>query len=256
MTYYSTRLYLIITVSVIALLHWFFALTLWWLVLPITIYLALIIYGSSVIQANFFAPAYCAADSAEKVIALSFDDGPHKEYTPEVLSLLAQHHATATFFVIGKNIHGNESLLKQIIADGHSIGNHSYTHGFFIDFKNVQGFKDELNQTAELVFSIIGKRMKLFRPPYGVTTPNLVKAAKLLDYAIIGWNIRSLDTTNDTVEVITERVQTQIKSGAIILLHDTSAKTIDVLKQTLNFAQEKGYKVVSVEQLLKIKAYE
>jgi peptidoglycan-N-acetylglucosamine deacetylase len=256
MTYYSTRLYFVITVSVIALLHWFFALTLWWLVLPITIYLALIIYGSSVIQANFFASAYCSTDSAEKVIALSFDDGPHREYTPEVLSLLAQHHATATFFVIGKNIHGNESLLKQIIADGHSIGNHSYTHGFFIDFKNVLGFKDELNQTAELVFSIIGKRMKLFRPPYGVTTPNLAKAAKLLDYAIIGWNIRSLDTTNDTVEIITQRVQTQIKSGAIILFHDTSAKTIEVLKQTLNFAQENSYKVVSVEQLLKIKAYE
>ncbi|MDD1609632.1 MAG: polysaccharide deacetylase family protein [Methylococcaceae bacterium] len=256
MTYYSTRLCLIIAVSIIALLHWFFALTLWWLILPSVIYLALIIYGSSVIQANFFAPAYCAANSAEKIIALSFDDGPHKEYTPKVLSLLAQHHATATFFVIGKNIHGNESLLKQIIAEGHSIGNHSYTHGFFIDFKNVQGFKDELNQTAELVFSIIGKRMKLFRPPYGVTTPNLAKAAKLLDYSIIGWNIRSLDTTNDTVEIITQRVQTQIKSGAIILFHDTSAKTIEALKQTLNFAQENGYKIVNVEQLLKIKAYE
>ena len=256
MTHYSTRLCLIIAVSIIALLHWFFALTLWWLILPSAIYLALIIYGSSVIQANFFAPAYCAANSAEKIIALSFDDGPHKEYTPKVLSLLAQHHATATFFVIGKNIQGNESLLKQIITEGHSIGNHSYTHGFFIDFKNVQGFKDELNQTAELVFSIIGKRMKLFRPPYGVTTPNLAKAAKLLDYSIIGWNIRSLDTTNDTVEIITQRVQTQIKSGAIILFHDTSAKTIEALKQTLNFAQENGYKIVSVEQLLKIKAYE
>jgi peptidoglycan/xylan/chitin deacetylase (PgdA/CDA1 family) len=258
MNYYSTRLYLIIAVSVIAVLvlHWFFALPLWWLVLPSAVYLALIIYGSSVIQANFFASAYCSADSAEKVIALSFDDGPHREYTPEILSLLAQHHATATFFVIGKNIHGNESLLQQMIADGHSIGNHSYTHGFFIDFKNVQGFKDELNQTAELVFSIIGKHIKLFRPPYGVTTPNLAKAAKLLDYAIIGWTVRSLDTTNDTVEVITQRVQTQIKSGAIILLHDTSTKTIEVLKQTLNFARENGYKIVSVEQLLKIKAYE
>jgi peptidoglycan/xylan/chitin deacetylase (PgdA/CDA1 family) len=245
-----------IAVSVIALLHWFFALTLWWLVLPSAVYLALIIYGSSVIQANFFTTTYCSADTVEKIIALSFDDGPHREYTPQVLSLLAQHHATATFFVIGKNIHGNESLLQQMIADGHSIGNHSYTHGFFIDFKNVQGFKDELNQTAELVFSIIGKRMKLFRPPYGVTTPNLAKAAKLLDHPIIGWTVRSLDTTNDTAEIITQRVQTQIKSGAIILLHDTSAKTIEVLKQTLNFAQEKGYKIVGVEQLLKIKAYE
>jgi peptidoglycan/xylan/chitin deacetylase (PgdA/CDA1 family) len=224
--------------------------------LPCSIYLSFLIYGSSVIQANFFAPAYCSADTTDKIIALSFDDGPNAEYTPQVLALLAQYEATASFFVIGKHIHGNENLLKQMIAEGHSIGNHSYSHSFFIDFKNVQGFKDELNQTAELIFNVIGKRVKLFRPPYGVTTPNLAKAAKLLDYRIIGWNIRSLDTTKDSVEVITQRVQSQIKSGAIILLHDTSHKTIQVLERTLNFAQTNGYKMVSVERLLKMEACE
>lgn len=256
MTYNLTRLCLLIAISIIVLLQPFFTLTLWWLLLPSVIYAACIIYGSSVIQANFFAPAYCSADTTDKIIALSFDDGPHPEYTPQVLALLAKYEATATFFVIGKHIYGNENLLKQIIAEGHSIGNHSYSHSFFIDFKNVQGFKEELNQTAELVFNIIGKRMKLFRPPYGVTTPNLAKAAKLLDYRIIGWNIRSLDTTKDSAEVITQRVQSQIKSGAIILLHDTSDKTIQVLERTLNFAQTNGYKVVSVERLLKMDAYE
>lgn len=256
MTYNTTRLCFLVAVSSIALLHWFFAITLWWLVLVFVIYVALLIYGSSVIQANFFAPAYCSAQTAEKIIALSFDDGPHSEYTPLVLALLARYNATASFFVIGKHIQGNEKLLKQIVAEGHSIGSHSYSHSFFIDFKNVQGFKDELNQTAKLVFSVIGKKMKLFRPPYGVITPNLAKATKLLDYQLIGWNIRSLDTTKNTVEVITQRVQSQMKSGAIILFHDTSNKTIQVLEQTLNFAQDNGYKIVSVEQLLKIDAYE
>jgi peptidoglycan/xylan/chitin deacetylase (PgdA/CDA1 family) len=120
----------------------------------------------------------------------------------------------------------------------------------------LQGFKNELNQTAESVFNIIGKRMKLFRPPYGVTTPHLVKAASVLNYSIIGWTIRSFDTTADTAQTITRRVQTQIKPGAIILFHDTSDKTIQVLKQTLDFAKDHGYKIVSVDQLLKIKAYE
>jgi peptidoglycan/xylan/chitin deacetylase (PgdA/CDA1 family) len=250
------RLCLLIAISIIVLLQPFFTLTLWWLILPSVIYLASIIYGSSVIQANFFAPAYCSADTTEKIIALSFDDGPHSEYTPQVLALLAKYEATATFFVIGKHIHGNETLLKKIHADGHSIGNHTYSHSFFIDFKNVQGFKEELTQTEELIFNAIGKRVKLFRPPYGVTTPNLAKAAKLLDYRIIGWNIRSLDTTQDSVEIITQRVQSQIKSGAIILLHDTSHKTLQVLEQTLNFAQTNGYKVVSVERLLAINPYQ
>jgi len=256
LTYHLTRFCLLIAVSIIVLLNMFFTFTLWWLILPSVIYLACLIYGSSVIQANFFAPAYCSANTSEKIIVLSFDDGPHSEYTPQVLALLANYEATATFFVIGKHIHGNESLLKQMITEGHGIGNHSYSHSFFIDFKNVQGFKDELNQTAELVFSIIGKRMKLFRPPYGVTTPNLVKAAKLLDYRLIGWNIRSFDTTKDSVEVITQRVQSQIKLGAIILLHDTSDKTIQVLEQILIFVQQQGYKIVSIEQLLNINSYE
>ncbi|MFA5017958.1 MAG: polysaccharide deacetylase family protein, partial [Methylobacter sp.] len=85
---------------------------------------------------------------------------------------------------------------------------------------------------------------------------NLVKASNSLNYSIIGWTIRSFDTTSDSAQVITRRVQTQIKPGAIILFHDTSDKTIQVLKQTLNFAKENGYKIVSVERLLKIDAYE
>ena len=256
MTYKSTRLSFIFAICVIGFLHLFFGISLGWLALPSVVYLALIVYGSSIIQANFYTRAYSYAHTSEKEIALSFDDGPNREFTPRVLSTLAQYNALATFFVIGKNIPGNESILKQIDAAGHSIGNHSYTHSFFVDFKSVQGFKNELNQTAEIVFKVIGKRLKLFRPPYGVTSPHLVKASKLLNYSIIGWSIRSFDTTADTAQVITRRVQTQIKPGAIILFHDTSDRTIQVLKETLNFAKENGYRIVSVEQLLKIKAYE
>lgn len=256
MTFKSTRNRFIIAISVIGLLHTTFGISLGWLVLPGAVCLALVIYGSAIIQSNFYAQTYCYGDVSEKEIALSFDDGPNQEYTPQVLSTLAQYNAPATFFVIGKNIQGNESVLKQMDADGHSIGNHSYTHSFFVDAKSLQGFKNELNQTAESVFNIIGKRMKLFRPPYGVTTPNLATASNALNYSIIGWSIRSFDTTADTAQIITRRVQTQIKPGAIILFHDTSDKTIQVLKQTLNFAKENGYKIVSVEQLLKIKAYE
>ncbi|MFA6162713.1 MAG: polysaccharide deacetylase family protein [Methylobacter sp.] len=256
MTFISTRNSFIIAISVIGLLHTFFGISLWWLVLPAAVFLALIIYGSVIIQSNFHTQAYCYANTSEKEIALSFDDGPNREYTPQVLSILAEYDASATFFVIGKNINSNESILKQIDTDGHSIGNHSYTHSFFMDFKNLQGFKDELNQASESAFKIIGKRMKLFRPPYGVTTPKLAKASKELNYSIIGWSIRSFDTTADSAQNITRRVQTQIKPGAIILFHDTSDKTIQILKQTLTFAKENGYKIVSVDQLLKIKAYE
>lgn len=246
----------IIAISAIGLLHHLFELSLWWLALPGVIYKTLIIYGSANIQSNFHAKAHCRGDAFEKKIAVSFDDGPNQKYTPQVLSALAQYNAGATFFVIGKNIRGNEDILKQIDAEGHSIGNHSYTHSFFMDFKNLQGFKDELNQAADDVFNVIGKRMKLFRPPYGVTTPSLVRASNELNYSIIGWSIRSLDTTADHAHTISQRVQKQIEPGAIILFHDTSDKTVQALRQTLDFARENGYRIVSVEHLLKIEAYE
>lgn len=256
MTFKSTRNSFIIAATIIVLLHMLVGISLGWLTLPVAVFLLLIIYGSSIIQANFFAEAYCHADTAEKEIALSFDDGPNREFTPQALSILAHYNAPATFFVVGKNIQGNEDILKQIDADGHSIGNHTYTHSFFVDFKSARGFKNELNQTANAVFKVIGKHMKLFRPPYGVTTPHLAKASNLLGYKIVGWSIRSFDTTADSAHGISRRVQKQIKPGAIILFHDTSDKTIHALKQTLKFAQENGYRIVTIERLLKIKAYE
>lgn len=256
MTFKSTSTGFIIAISFIGFSHAFFGISLTWLLLPGTIFLAFLIYGSASMQSNFFAPAHCYANIAEKQIALSFDDGPNHEFTPQVLSILAQYNALATFFVVGKNIQGNENILKQIHAAGHSIGNHSHSHSFFIDCKSVQGFKYEINQTTESVFRVIGKRMKLFRPPYGVMTPNLAKVIKILDYRAIGWSIRSFDTTARSAQSIAQRVQLQIKPGAIILFHDTSDKTVQALKQTLDFAKNNDYKIVSVGQLLKINAYE
>jgi peptidoglycan/xylan/chitin deacetylase (PgdA/CDA1 family) len=256
MTFKSTCLSFAVTICFISAAHVFFGASLTWLLFPTGIFLLLLVYGSANIRSNFFVPVLSYQKCSEKMIALSFDDGPHPEFTPQVLALLAQYEALATFFVIGKNIQGNEFLLKEIDAAGHSIGNHSYTHGFFIDFKSVQGFMDELNETAQSVFNVIGKRMSLFRPPYGVITPSLAKVIKILDYHVIGWSIRSFDTTASSVQTIAQRIQSQLQSGAIVLFHDTSDKTLHVLKQTLEFAKENGYNVVSVEHLLKIDAYE
>ncbi len=256
MTFKSTSITFLFSLLIVGASYYFFGISLWWFALPILVFKIFVIYGSSTIQSNFHINAICNSKTSEKQIAITFDDGPNKEHTPKVLSLLKENNTKATFFVIGKNIIGNETLVKQINDDGHTIGNHTFSHSFFIDFKNTKGFKEELNKTSDLVFNIIGKRMKLFRPPYGVTTPHLAKAAKQLNYNIIGWNIRSLDTTNDNEEIIVQRVLQQIKPGAIILFHDTSEKTINVLKQTINFAKQNGFKIVSLQQLLNITNYE
>jgi peptidoglycan/xylan/chitin deacetylase (PgdA/CDA1 family) len=256
MTFKSTSIVLIIMLSLIVLLHSYLGISLWWLALPILIYKAFIIYGSSNIQSNFYIKSYCSSDTNEKLIAITFDDGPNAEITPQILAVLAEYSVSATFFVIGKHILGNESIIKQIDGAGHVIGNHTFSHSFFIDFKGKLGFIYEMDATSDAVFKVIGKRMRLFRPPYGVTTPHLAAAVKALKYDVIGWSIRSLDTTKDNEEVILDRVKAELKPGAVILFHDTSEKTVQVLKQTLNFAKENGFKIVGVEELLKLKAYE
>jgi peptidoglycan/xylan/chitin deacetylase (PgdA/CDA1 family) len=224
---------------------------LWWLILPILVYKAFIVYGSATINSNFYCKTYCEATTTEKKIAITFDDGP-TSFTPQILETLRVHQIPATFFVIGKNVKGNEAVLKQTLSEGHTLGNHTFSHSFFIDFKNTKQFKEELTKTDEAVFNATGNRLKLFRPPYGVTTPHLVKAAKALNYKILGWNIRSLDTTKDTEEVIYKRVIGQIKPGAVILFHDTSEKTNTVLKRTLEFVKEKQFEIVPLETLLSI----
>jgi peptidoglycan/xylan/chitin deacetylase (PgdA/CDA1 family) len=98
--------------------------------------------------------------------------------------------------------------------------------------------------------------MRLFRPPYGVITPNLATISNLLNYGVIGWNIRSFDTTKDSAQTISQRIEQKIKPGAIVLLHDTTDKIVQVLENTLIFAKENDYQIVSLEQLLQIEAYD
>jgi peptidoglycan/xylan/chitin deacetylase (PgdA/CDA1 family) len=256
LTFKSSSLIFVLSLAACGLLVYEFSISYWWFIIPVLLYKTAIIYGSATIQSNFYLKAYNSASTNEKKIAITFDDGPNPIYTSKILSVLSEYRAKASFFVIGKNIDGNERILNEIHNQGHLIGGHSFSHGFFIDFKSTNGFIEEINQTSDLIEKTIGKRPRLFRPPYGVTTPNIATAVKKLKQDVIGWNVRSLDTTTDSAEIIYNRVITQLKPGSIVLFHDTSDKTVEVLKQTLNFAKENGFKVVNVDELLNIQAYE
>ncbi len=256
MNFKKTNYLFITSFLLIAIFAYVVGFSFWWLLLPVFLYKTIIIYSSANITSNFFLKAFNEGDGKQKEIVITFDDGPNKEITPKILAVLADFDAKATFFVIGNNILGNENIIKQIHADGHLIGNHTFSHSFFIDFKSRKGFLEEIEKTNLLIEKIIGKKAKIFRPPYGVTTPNIAYAVEKANMDVVGWSIRSLDTTKDSSDKISKRVISQINSGSIILFHDTSEKTIDVLKQTLNFVKNSGFKIVSLEKLLNIKAYE
>ena len=203
---------------------------------------------------KFFIDSICEVPNSKNKVAITFDDGPNTEFTPKVLDILDEHNAKATFFCIGTNVDKQPDVLKEIDKRGHTIGNHSYSHDIKFDMSPVKVVKEDLMKNESLIESAIGKKPKLFRSPFGVTNPKIAKAVKQLKMASIGWNIRTLDTTSDSENKIFERTK-NIKAGDIVLLHDTSDKSLNVLKRLLKSLDEKGLRSVTINELANIEAY-
>jgi len=222
----------------------------------ILIWFLITLCGSFFIRWNYHLTSYhCNKNTLKHHIAITFDDGPHPKFTPKALDLLKKHNAKATFFCIGKQVEKHPEILKRILADGHSIGNHTYSHSKSFGFFNTQKVVAELKQTIQLIKDLTGKEMQLYRPAFAVTNPMIEKAVKELKVTSIGWNVRSLDTTSRSEKMILNRIIRRVSKGDTILLHDTSQKTINVLEQLLLFLQEKNLESVTVDQLLEIEAY-
>lgn len=228
----------------------------WWvfLLLPMP-YVGLLVWGACNIGSGFYVPVICAAETTEKKIAITFDDGPLLEHTPAILDILQKEQASAAFFCIGRRIAGHESLLKRIDAEGHVIGNHSFSHHFWFDMFGADKMLAELKQVDDAVIAVTGKRPRLFRPPYGVTNPNLAKAIRKGAYTPVGWNIRSLDTVVKDKEELLNRIKQGIRPGAVLLLHDSMQVTLQALPLLLQHLKQEGYRIERIDKLLNIPAY-
>jgi peptidoglycan/xylan/chitin deacetylase (PgdA/CDA1 family) len=227
---------------------------LWFLGIIIT-WIGINAVGSSRISSNYHVKAFCNNPlETKKKIALTFDDGP-SEFTLEVLALLKKYNAKAAFFCIGKNIEKHPEIIEQIIGEGHLVGNHSYSHSKFFDFYNADKITEEIKMTDKLLEKYTSKKINFFRPPYGVTTPSIRRALKITGHKVIGWNIRSLDGGTKNKELIFNRIIKRVSPGGIVLLHDTASHSVLVLEQFLQFLQQNNYEVISIEELLSLKAY-
>ncbi len=216
----------------------------------------LTLLGSFLIRWNYHFKSLHSNKSIDSpFVSITFDDGPNTKYTPRVLDLLMKHQAKATFFCIGQQLEKHPEILKRIIADGHSVGNHTYSHSKNFGFFGLAKVRQELEHTNSLVKDLTGLQMKLYRPAFAVTNPIIEKAVKILKLRTIGWNVRSLDTTPRSQAMVLKRITSKISKGDIVLLHDTSPKTVAVLEQLLLFLDEKKLQSVPVDQLLKIDPY-
>lgn len=224
-----------------------------WIILILSvIVLAAFIYASYSIQSGIYVKALCAGKTNRKVVALTFDDGPDPENTPVVLDILKKYSAAGTFFCIGKKVRGNPDVVKRIAAEGHLIGNHSYSHNGAFPCFTRRRMIGELRETQELIENITGKPCLLYRPPFGVTNPVIAAVVKHLGYPVIGWSIRSFDTRGEKTERVFRRIVKRLKPGAVILLHDRLPQSGVLLEMLLAHLSVDGYQAIRVDEMFEL----
>ena len=191
--------------------------------------------------------------NAENKIALTFDDGPHPYYTPQILAILEKYKVKATFFIVGENAEFYPEVLQQIQKSGHEIGNHTFTH-CNIKTKTPKEIIQEIEKCRKAIFQICGENTVLFRPPGGLMTEVVASDAEILDnYNLIFWNIDTKDWTHRKADEIAEYVLNETKSGDIILMHDYISKnssTPEALEIILPALLEKRFNFVTVSELI------
>ena len=218
--------------------HWSFG----WTFVPYVVGFIILFWGVVSIDSQMFVKTECSFVPKGKEVMLTFDDGPDPIKTPEIIELLEKYKAKGVFFCIGKKIDQHPETAKLIVKKGHVIGSHSYFHGNLFDVLPTKKVAAELYQTEQAIKNATGKDCEFFRPPYGITNPNIGRALKQFKYRVIGWNLRSLDTMIHNPEKLQNRVLKRIKPGSIILLHDTAPAVLPVLESLLVYLKENGYK--------------
>ncbi|MCK7560117.1 polysaccharide deacetylase family protein [Chitinophaga sedimenti] len=228
----------------------------WWVWMMMGVcFAAVLAWGATDISLSFFTPVHNRAVTTEKQVAISFDDGPARSHTPEILDILKEHQVPGAFFCIGERAAQEPGLLQRIHAEGHVIGNHSYSHAFWFDMYGAAKMLEELRMADAAIAAAISHQPKLFRPPYGVTNPNLAKAIRSGGYSTIGWSIRSLDTVAKDTQLLLQRVLKNVRPGDIFLFHDTCRITVQILPELIETLRQRGFSIVRVDKLLNVKAY-
>jgi len=192
-----------------------------------------------------------------KRIALTFDDGPSAEFTPEVLEILERYEARATFFLLGRNVELFPDLARRIVSKGHAIGNHSQSHPNLKKLRPEQ-VREEISTAQAVISSATGVRPTLFRAPFGGLNRTVVNESGAAGCAVIQWSLSPRDWATPTDRRIARRVVSRAKNGAIVLLHDAGsrstfedrANTVRALPSIIKSLRAQGFAFVTVPELL------
>ncbi len=241
-----------IVISLLWLVGFYFLnIPIWPLIIVALVYSGIVAYGSYQIQWNFYFDSINQVPNASKSIALTFDDGPCPGKTEEILTILKKHQVFATFFFIGHRVAHHPELAKKVFDEGHLIGNHSHNHTFWFDLYPDHKMSSELEECNQSIQRAIGKKPKLFRPPYGVTNPTMTRVLKKNGMVSVGWTLRSFDTAIKEKEILLEKLF-KTKSGDIVLLHDFGHQTIHALDEYLTEIKKQNIEIKRLDELIHV----
>ena len=223
----------------------------WPVIVSGTVILSMLFIGlaSFNIQWNFFTKAINSGPAG--TLAITFDDGPHPVNTGKVLDILHKENVKAAFFLIGREVEAHPELVKRMAAEGHTIGNHSFNHSNMHGFLSTKKVELEMEKTNQVINSTTDVDVKFYRPPFGVTNPNIAKALKKSEMVCIGWDIRTYDTVvKDASKLLTILKANINKGGSILLLHDTCDVAVEVLPDIIEHCRKLGVKLISLDEVV------
>lgn len=187
-------------------------------------------------------------------VALTFDDGPVSSNTSRVLDILKQRNIKATFYVLGNRVVNNPGLIRRMVAEGHEVGNHTWDHKKLTRLSDAQ-VRSQLNRTRDAIISAAGVKPRTMRPPYGaLLTRQRNMIYREYGYPTVMWDVDPEDWKKPGAGVVRNRIVSRTRNGSIILLHDLHASSIDAVPSTVDALLRKGYKFVTVSQLIAMKA--
>jgi len=229
------------------------AVPLWIAIAAFAGYVAIALLGVLVPRLEMFADVVWRGPRDTAEVALTFDDGPHPEHTRRVLELLDEVGAKATFFVLGSKVEAHPEVAREIVARGHGLGIHGYTHDRLLSLRSPKRIAADLERALDAVESATGLRPVLFRPPVGHVSPRTDTAATRLGLTIVAWSVRGLDgLARANAKDVAARVRRGLRPGAIVLLHDAAEQGdrrpagVDALPSVLEAIHGEGLRCVGV----------
>ena len=244
---------LLFTLSITVICLFFYESN-WFLTLLISfgvIFFFILSFGVLFMKFNYFLRSVNRLDN--DFVLLTFDDGPDPIKTPLILDILAKHNITAIFFMVGDRAEKDPKLVQRVVTEGHLIGNHSYAHNNFMSLFTTRKLRAEIQKGQKVLEQLSQRKILFFRPPIGYTNPTYARVLKEFKLTNFGWSLRSYDSVYTAPEKLLERLNSKVKNGDIVLLHDNLQVTLEALEQFITTSKANGIKFANGETIKTIK---